>query len=560
MSQFEPIAIVSEACILPGADTPAELWDAVQARRILTRQVSAEELGLGASGTGQRRYVSGRVDQPASHHDGLKRLHNIDTGSLDPVHRWPLQAAWEAWTAVSAASMTKPSRRGVFLANLCYPSRAKVDHADDVWRHGRTDRPLTDTFNSGLPAHLIARMIGAEGPALALDAACASSLYALEIACRKLAANQIDIALVGAVNAADNLILHIGFDALKALSPTGRSRPFIQGADGLVPSEGAAAVVLKRLSDVRTADRVRGVIRGIGLSNDGKRKGFLAPDSDGQVEAMRRAYAMAGIDPASIGYLECHATGTPVGDSVEIQSAAAIFGSKRELAIGSLKANTGHLITVAGLASLLKLTASLESATLAPTPLDGALIKSLASTGLAPLAQPRPWTRDGDAPRRAAISNFGFGGNNSHLVLEAHEPARGYFNGHSTMSPSADDDIVVVGIGLMAGPDRGERTILRRLMNAPSAQARNAELIGADPVKARIPPSDILRAEAQHLAILDVSQMALESVSRPPAEQCGVFAGIRCGDESARWPIREREKAALIAAGRNDIEAALNAV
>ena len=90
---------------------------------------------------------------------------------------------------------------------------------------------------------------------------------------------------------------------MKALSPTGRSRPFIQGADGLVPSEGAAAVVLKRLSDVRRSDTVRGVIRGIGLSNDGKRKGFLAPDCDGQAEAMRRAYVMSGVDPATIGYL-----------------------------------------------------------------------------------------------------------------------------------------------------------------------------------------------------------------------------------------------------------------
>ena len=560
MNLFEPIAIVAEACVLPGAASPSALWDVVRHRQVVTRSVAAQELGLGAAPDDARRYVSGRVDHPVIAHEGLDRLGGVSTAALDPVHRWPLQAAWEAWISVNGAARTDPAKRGVFLANLCYPSRAKVDYAEDVWRHGHTDRPITDALNSGLPAHLIARMIGAEGPAFALDAACASSLYALEIACRKLASRQIDIALVGAVNAADNLILHIGFEALKALSPTGRSRPFIQGADGLVPSEGAAAVVLKRLSDVRKTDTVRAVIRGIGLSNDGKRKGFLAPDPDGQTEAMRRAYAMSGIDPASIGYLECHATGTPVGDSVEIQSATAVFGADRELAIGSLKANTGHLITVAGLASLLKLTASLEHEALAPTPLDGALIKPLANTGLEPLAEARAWTRNGDAPRRAAISNFGFGGNNSHLVLEAHEPARGYVNGHTAIASASGDEIVVVGIGLMAGADRGERSVVRRLMNSPATPVHLADLAGADPVKARIPPSDLLRAEAHQLAILDVAQMALESVHRPAPEQCGVFAGIQCADDSARWPIRERVKAELVAAGRNDVDAVLDAI
>lgn len=560
MTPFEPIAIIAEACVLPGAASRSALWDVVSRKQVVTRPVTAQELGLGAAPDAARRYVSGRVDHPVVAHEGLKRLEGVDTAALDPVHRWPLQAAWEAWSSVKGATRTDPAKRGAFLANLCYPSRAKVEYAEDVWRNGRTGRPLTDTLNSGLPAHLIARMIGAEGPAFALDAACASSLYALEIACRKLASRQIDIALVGAVNAADNLILQIGFEALKALSPTGRSRPFIQGADGLVPSEGAAAVVLKRLSDVGRTDTVRGVIRGIGLSNDGKRKGFLAPDTDGQTEAMRRAYEMSGIEPATIGYLECHATGTPVGDSVEIQSAAAVFGAHRELAIGSLKANTGHLITVAGLASLLKLTASLEAETLAPTPLDGDLIRPLANTGLAPLPDAKPWVRFGDTPRRASISNFGFGGNNSHLILEAHEPARGYVNGHGAIAPATGDEIVVVGIGLIAGTDRGERSVLRRLMNTPATPVHLANLAGADPVKARIPPSDLLRAEAQQLAVFDVAQMALDGVHRPAAEQCGVFAGIQCADDSARWPIRERVKAAQIAAGRDDLDALLDAI
>jgi acyl transferase domain-containing protein/3-hydroxymyristoyl/3-hydroxydecanoyl-(acyl carrier protein) dehydratase len=560
MTPFEPIAIISEACILPGASSPAELWSVVRDKRIVTREVTGDELGLGSAGLQGRRLVSGRVDAPPEDHEGLARLGNIQAASLDPVHRWPLQAAWQAWSAAKGASKVPKSRRAVVLANLCYPSRSKTDYAEEVWRLGYTDRPLTDTLNSGLPARLIAQMIDAEGPALALDAACASSLYALEIACRKLADRQVDIALVTGVNAADNLILHIGFDALKALSPTGRSRPFVQGADGLVPSEGAAAVVLKRLADVEPSDKVRGIIRGIGLSNDGRRKGFLAPDSEGQTEAMRRAYEMGGISPESIGYLECHATGTPVGDTVEIASAANVFGRSTRLPIGSLKANTGHLITVAGLASLLKLTSALEHETLPPTPLEGVQIKSLGETGFDVIQAPASWKRPKDQPRRAAISNFGFGGNNSHLVLEAHEPTRGYVNGHDTKAAPAPEEIVIVGAGLFAGKDRGERSILRRLMNAPLAAPSKADTVGADPVRARVPPADLLRAEAQQLATLDVAQQALEGVSRPEQDRCGVFAGVRCADESARWPIRERERARLIAEGKEAPDSVLDQI
>ncbi|MBY9067640.1 hypothetical protein K1X12_12075 [Hyphomonas sp. WL0036] len=539
MSAFEPIAIIAEGCILPGAQTPDELWSIVTEKRIVTRRVPADRLGLKDRGTGNPSWVSGLIDEPASLN-----------AALDPVCRWPLKAVSDAWSKVQAEGIA-PERRAVILANLLYPSRAKAEYAADIWQTGRTNRPLTDTQNSAYPARLIAEHIGATGPVLALDAACASSLYALEIACRKLASHQIDIAAVAGVNAADNLILHIGFSALKALSPTGRSRPFIEGADGLVPSEGAAAVILKRLSDVKTGETVHGIIRGIGLSNDGRRKGLLAPDAGGQTEAMRRAYTMAGIDPASVDFLECHATGTPVGDGVEVRASAGVFGNRR-LPTGSLKANTGHLITVAGLASLLKLTGAMRRKILPAMPLDGALLPALSETGLTPLGEAEIWAAKA-APRRAAISNFGFGGNNSHLILEQHQPTTGYVSGATL--PSADRcDIVICGIGLLAGPDRGQRAVLRRLMNAPLQPAPAASTVGADPIRARTPPADLLRAEPQQLAILDVAAAALEGVARPAPEACGVFTGVRCANDAARWLLRER------VASEGATDAALNAI
>lgn len=527
MTRFEPIAIVGEGCVLPGAASPDALWSIIAEKRIVTQRVSPARLGLTDRGAANPAWVSGLIDEAS----GMADL------ALDPVCRWPIKAVRDAWAGV-AADHIAPARRAVILANLLYPSRAKAAYAADIWRDGRTGRPVTDTLNSGYPARLIADAIGATGPVLALDAACASSLYALEIACRKLTAGQIDIAAVAGVNAADNLILHIGFSALKALSPTGRSRPFIEGADGLVPSEGAAAVILKRLSDVRKGETVHGVIRGIGLSNDGRRKGLLAPDATGQAEAMRRAYAGGEIDPATIQFLECHATGTPIGDGVEVASSASIFGARR-LPAGSLKANTGHLITVAGLASVLKLTAAMRRETLPAMPLDGKLLPALGGNSLTPLASPEPWER-GDTPRRAAISNFGFGGNNSHLILEQHEPRTHAVKGTSLPPPPEKDDIVICGIGLLAGSDRGERAVLRRLMNAPLQAAPATADVGADPIRARTPPADLLRAEPQQLAIFDVATMALEGVARPAPEACGVFTGVVCANDSARWLLRER--------------------
>lgn len=534
---FEPIAIVGEGCVLPGAFSPDALWRAVDAGEILYGPVPPGTLGLTRAEEAASPYVSGIVEGFTAVFDPALLLEKYRKGAgLDPVCAWPLQAAHEAWRQAGAPKV-KSGRAGVYLANLSYPSRAHAAYAAQVWAGATHPGDAKAVLNSSLPAELIAQSLGLKGPAFALDAACASSLYALEIACARLGRGEIDCALVAAVNAADNLILHIGFEALQALSPTGRSRPFVQGADGLVPSEGAVAVVLKRLSDVAEGEPVRGVIRGIGLSNDGRRKGLLAPSAEGQLEAMRQAWSRAGLAPERLDYLECHATGTPTGDATEVRAAGEMFAGIDGLPIGSLKANAGHLITAAGLASLIKLTAAMARETLPPTPMQGQQIEAISQAGLNILTQPADWLR-GEAPRRAAISNFGFGGNNAHLILEQYEPTSRPVPVKKTKR--TEDEIVICGIGLRAGGDRGVEAVLRRAMNQPVRPVSPCVAIGADPRSARLPPNDLLEAEPQQLAVLETVEDALAGVADVASDKAGIFTAMECAADAARWLLRER--------------------
>ncbi|MCA8901654.1 MAG: hypothetical protein KDA53_10425 [Hyphomonas sp.] len=538
MSGFEPIAIVGQGCVLPGALSPDALTDLVFERKLAYGPVSRAELGVPAGSRNRQKFVSGRVRGFDALFDPSRpKIRSLEVTALDPVCTWPLHAALEAWED-AGKPRARRSATGVFVANLSYPSAGHVDYAEQVWR-GEQPANHHAVLTSELPAFLISEALSAIGPSMALDAACASSLYALDFACRQLETGKIDCAVVAGVNATDNLILHIGFDALRAISPTGQSRPFVQGADGLVPSEGAVAVVLKRLRDLDAGDTVHGVIRGIGLSNDGRRKGLLAPSGAGQTDAMASAYARAGLQPTDIDYLECHATGTPVGDGVEVSASADFFGEVERLPAGSVKANTGHLITVAGLASVLKITGAFQRELLPPTPLAGPLLGAVGTSQLDIVTAPEAWAPRSET-RRAAISNFGFGGNNAHLILEAHTPASRPARSRALPKARKLDDIVICGAALMAGNDRTSESVLRRLMNSPLQEDGPMQEIGTDAALARVPPNDLQNAEPQQIAILNVVNEALAGVTPCEAAATGVFTAMSCAADSAVWPVRER--------------------
>jgi acyl transferase domain-containing protein/phosphopantetheinyl transferase len=271
----------------------------------------------------------------------------------------------------------------------------------------------------------IANRLDLMGPAYTVDAACASSLVAVQHAVRDLLAGDCDLALAGGSQvwmpvATMNLFCRLG-----ALSRRQQLRAFDKDADGTLLGEGIGAVVLKRVHDaIRDNDRVYAVIRGVGVASDGRGMGVMAPRVEGEELALRRAYAAAGVSPDSIGLVEAHGTGTPVGDVVEVQALTGVFGERDgelpRCALGTVKSMIGHTIPAAGVAGLIKTALALHHRLLPPTlgceepnPELG-----LEATPFYINTETRPWIHGGAEPRRAGINAFGFGGINAHAVLE----------------------------------------------------------------------------------------------------------------------------------------------
>lgn len=262
------------------------------------------------------------------------------------------------------------------------------------------------------------------GANYALDAACGSSLASVQACIRELEVGASDVAVAMGADTVQTPYAYMAFSKTHALSPRGQCRPFDAAADGIVLSEGVAAVILKRLADAeRDGDKIYAVIRGMGASSDGRDKGLTAPRAEGQLRALRRAYAKAGFSPARVGLVEAHGTGTVVGDQTEAQSLGQVFreagAAAQSCAIGSVKSMIGHSKCAAGIAGLIKTTLALHHKVLPPTLVEKPNPKGNFEQGPLYLnTEARPWIHGGEQPRCAGVSAFGFGGTNFHLVLE----------------------------------------------------------------------------------------------------------------------------------------------
>lgn len=293
-------------------------------------------------------------------------------------------------------------------------------------RYGGDDGPSAAASWDGRlasgSAALIANEFGLHAVPMAVEAACASSLAALDVAVGALRSGAVDYCLAGGVELACNARDMVLCSALGLFS-RGRITPFDAAADGFTPGDGCALFLLKRLEDaLRDGDNVLGTVRAVGTSNDAK--SLIAPDAEGQARAIRRAFEQVDFAPGTVGYLEAHGTGTKVGDRTEIASVAQVYadGRSRPLEIGSVKSCFGHTYAAAGAAGLLRALLLLRSGTIPPnanlTTLNPQLGLDAIPARVATRA--RPWPAEPGRPRRAAVSSFGTGGINYHLLLEEH--------------------------------------------------------------------------------------------------------------------------------------------
>ena len=453
MKSKTSIAIVGIGGIFPQAPTPNALWNLVASAANTASEpqpgrwaLPVEQAYNPEKGVADKVYSKRAcfVDHDDIHLD-YSRI-NIKpelVQQLDPVFQLLLHAGTQAYFDAATISQN-PARIGVIAGNLALPTEATARLAQDYL--GRTlseqivKRPVPasnisplNRFMTGLPACVLAQALGLGGSCFTLDAACASSLYALKLAVEELQSGRADAMLAGGVARPDPLYTQMGFSQLRALSPSGTCAPFDRNGDGLVVGEGSGMVLLKRLEDALSdGDHIYATIEGIGLSND-IGGSLLAPTSEGQLRAMRSAYEQADWNPRDVELLECHATGTPVGDAVELDSLRQLWEGNAadtptapgSCVIGSVKSNVGHLLTAAGSAALIKTLLALKHHTLPPTANFATPGEYLASSEAAftVLQNPRPWQpRHASGLRRAGVSAFGFGGINAHVLLQEWNP------------------------------------------------------------------------------------------------------------------------------------------
>jgi acyl transferase domain-containing protein/3-hydroxymyristoyl/3-hydroxydecanoyl-(acyl carrier protein) dehydratase len=594
MQQPTRIAIVGFGGVFPGASNLAEFWENIEKGRDSSSDVPPDRWVLPSAlalatepGTPDR--VTGIrgcfVQKWQCNSDGLDIDEALLSG-LDPLFHLTLQAGREAF-ASCAARIADKSKVSVVFGNIVLPteysSKLARDYIGSAVEHrifGKTDRqqvinPLNH-FAAALPGGVLAKALGLGGGSYTIDAACASSLYALKLAVDDLTSGKYDAVLAGGVSRPDHLYTQMGFTQLTALSKSGRSRPFDAKGDGLVVGEGAGFFVLKRLEDaIKCQDDIHGVITGIGLSNDVD-GGLMAPSSEGQLRSMRAAYKNAGISPADIDFIECHATGTPIGDAVEFSSLKALWDEEpnsQTCVLGSVKGNVGHLLTAAGASGLSRILLAMKHETLPPTAnFQKAQDRiDLKNSPFEVLTHAKPWIkRSPTCPRRAAISGFGFGGINAHVIIEQWEPASAEMPPAKKVAAGSFPKkrrVAIVGVDSSIATFSGLESIFnftcverRELtqsqpkwkgIGAPTGRKLEANKTRTSPMaevsipygRFRIPPIELEQMLPQQLLMLLVADRALTAagVQKEINIKAGVFIGLGLDTDanafSCRWEI-----------------------
>ncbi|WP_242689340.1 beta-ketoacyl synthase N-terminal-like domain-containing protein [Photorhabdus cinerea] len=476
-SVMENIAIVGLGCLFPEADTIEKYWENLCLRNDSATPLSAKELGVDPAL--YYHPISGTVDKINYNRNGHIRDFHFDAKgyalpeneilALDNLFKWTIYAAAKALNDSGYRDKQAVLKKtGLLIGNIGMPTHSGKRLMSPFYHRlltpyvqqliGRPDFGFDqfwpeevhsdlNLITGGHNATIAAQALGLQGPSYALDAACSSALYAIKMAADYLASGKAEMMLAGAVCHADHIYVNQGFNVLRAFPDGGASVPFDRTSEGLKAGEGAGIVAIKRYTDaIRDNDKIYGVIESIGLSNDAGAKHILVPDINGQRLALERAYRNSSPE---IDYLECHATGTPVGDQIELATVEAFFdGVKKRPLLGANKANNGHMLTASGMGSLLKVILAMQHDLIPATLGVQQLVTTPASQiGLEHVVRSaQPWPANG-RPKRAGINAFGFGGVNAHMVISEDHPRLRATQSES-WRPLALEPLALVGVGV----------------------------------------------------------------------------------------------------------------
>jgi polyketide synthase PksN len=427
------IAVVGMSGRFPGAGDIAEFWDNLANGRDHVTEIPRERWDANSLFDPDSSDPHKSYSKWGGFLSGIDRFDPIffnisprEAELMDPQQRLFLQEAWRALEDAGYSRQVLDRKKcGVFVG--C----SAGDYQDIIIQNQLLPEAYMFMGNaSSILAARVSYFLNLRGPSVSIDTACSSALVATHLAIESIQQGTVEMAVAGGVTILSTPKFHVWSSKSQMLSPTGKCRTFDNSADGFVPGEGAAAVVLKDLAAAeRDSDHIYGVIRGSLLNQDGKTNGITAPSAPSQTELERAVYDTFDLPPDTITYIETHGTGTKLGDPIELQALNDAFGAytSREgfCALGSVKTNIGHALAAAGVASLIKALLCLKHGRLVPS-LHFERANEHFDLDNSPFyvnTENTVWAHSGTTPRRAAISSFGFSGTNAHLVVEEYIPA-----------------------------------------------------------------------------------------------------------------------------------------
>ncbi|MFK4023371.1 SDR family NAD(P)-dependent oxidoreductase [Streptomyces albogriseolus] len=469
----EPVAVVGYSARFPGAADADAFWQRLLDGDDLVTEVPADRWRIaehydpdpGAEGKSVSKW--GAFVEGADHFDAeFFRMPPREAELTDPQARLFLQEAWRALEhAGQRTADLAGTRCGVHAGVMMNDYQDLIERESE---HARLAQVMQGNSNSLLAAR-IAYHLDLKGPAVTVDTACSSSLVALHQACQALWLGEADMMLVGGVTLYLTELPHVFMSRAGMLSPTGRCRPFDAAADGIVPGEGCAVVVLKPLKKaLADGDPVHAVVRASGIGQDGRTNGITAPSAASQARLVTATLDRFGLDASGIDYVECHGTGTPLGDPIEVTALNEAFAPAARPAgsvpIGSVKGNVGHTSAAAGLAGLLKAVGVVRTGQVPPS-LHCTEPNPRIPFGEGPFTVATEAVRlpaTGGRPRRASVSSFGFSGTNAYVVVEEAPPRP------SSPAPDAAAPVLVPLSGHRPESVTGRAAELARWLRSPA--------------------------------------------------------------------------------------------